>query len=438
MASSLINPWLAWRQGDDPRSVARTAALAHERFMSGDARPARARGDRLDVRSVVLDSWRRSRAGGVDPDGVLPPMAWNGDELAQARCESPLAAIMPVVRRLLVDNAADAGLLVAVADADGRLLWVEGETHLRDRAAAMHFLEGARWGELDAGTNAPALAIRHDHAVQVFASEHFHRVVQTWSCSAAPVHDPITGAVLGAIDITGGDHVAAPQILALVNATVAAAQAQLLARPAPAARARRAHPAPSAPARLRVLGAARPTLERGAATTRLTLRHAEILLLLALSPDGMSGDDLAMRLDERDLDAVTVRVEMSRLRAVLGTAALGSRPYRLIGPLDVDATGLRRLVEAGDATRALREYIGPVLPASQAPGVVAVRDELHWLMRSAVLASGDADALLGWCAAAHGCDDIQAWEAAIEALAAGSPRRASAQGSLAAANRRLA
>lgn len=436
MASSLINPWLAWRQGDDPRYVARTAALAHERFIAGDARPARSRSARLDVRSVVLDSWRRSRAGGVDPDGVLPPMAWDADQLAKARAESPLAAIMPVVRRLLVDDAADAGLLVAVADAHGRLLWVEGETDLRDRAADMHFLEGARWGELDAGTNAPALAIRHDHAVQVFASEHFHHVVQTWSCSAAPVHHPITGAVIGAIDITGGDHVAAPQILGLVNATVAAAEAQLRARPAPGAPVRRARPASTA-ARLRVLGTARPTLQRGAVSTPLTLRHAEILLLLAASPDGMSADDLALRLAERDLDAVTVRVEMSRLRAVLGAAALASRPYRLTGPLDVDATRLRRFVESGHTALALRGYIGPVLPASQAPGVVALRDEMHWLLRSAALASGDADVLLAWCAAAHGSDDIEAWEAAIDALAPDSPRRACAQSSLAAAHRRL-
>src|SRR6185436_21070233 len=66
-----------------------------------------------------------------------------------------------------------------------------------------------------------------DHAVQIYGSEHFRRPVQPWSCSAAPVHDPFTGALLGAIDVTGGDHVASPHVLTLVRATVAAVESEL-------------------------------------------------------------------------------------------------------------------------------------------------------------------------------------------------------------------
>ena len=66
-----------------------------------------------------------------------------------------------------------------------------------------------------------------DHAVQIYGSEHYRRSVQPWSCSAAPVHSPVTGELLGAIDVTGGDHVASPQMLTLVRATVAAVEAEL-------------------------------------------------------------------------------------------------------------------------------------------------------------------------------------------------------------------
>ena len=58
----------------------------------------------------------------------------------------------------------------------------------------MHFVEGARWAEDVVGTNAPGTALAVDHAVQIYGSEHFRRPVQPWSCSAAPVHDPLTGA----------------------------------------------------------------------------------------------------------------------------------------------------------------------------------------------------------------------------------------------------
>ena len=41
------------------------------------------------------------------------------------------------------------------------------------------------------------------------------------------MHDPVTGVLLGAIDVTGGDHVASPHVLTLVRATVAAVESEL-------------------------------------------------------------------------------------------------------------------------------------------------------------------------------------------------------------------
>src|SRR5947208_14674795 len=134
---------------------------------------------------------------------------------------------MPVIRRLLVADAEADQMIVAVTDAAGRMLWVEGDFRLRSRAAGMNFVEGSRWAEEVAGTNAPGTALAVDHAVQIFGSEHFRRPVQPWSCSAAPVHDPVSGVLLGAIDVTGGDHVASPHVLTLVRATVAAVESEL-------------------------------------------------------------------------------------------------------------------------------------------------------------------------------------------------------------------
>ena len=75
---------------------------------------------------------------------------------------------------------------------------------MRLRAAGdMNFAEGTLWSEGGAGTNAIGTAIALDHAVQVFGPEHFSDPVQRWTCSAAPIHDPDTGAVIGVIDLTG-------------------------------------------------------------------------------------------------------------------------------------------------------------------------------------------------------------------------------------------
>jgi len=217
-----VSPWLALSGGAPGADHTRRLRAAHERLVTCSAVPS----DDA-VRSVVLDSWRRSLGSGIDPDGVLPPVDLLDDDLLAYRAAHPLAPVMPVIRRLLVEDAEVDQMIVAVTDAGGRMLWVEGDPRLRSLAAGMHFVEGARWGEDVAGTNAPGTALAVDHAVQIYGSEHFRRPVQPWSCSAAPVHDPVTGALLGAIDVTGGDHVASPHVLTLVRATVAAVEGEL-------------------------------------------------------------------------------------------------------------------------------------------------------------------------------------------------------------------
>ena len=132
-----------------------------------------------------------------------------------------------MIRRLLVDDAADSGVVVAVTAADGTLLWVEGDRKACRKAEAMNFVPGADWSERGAGTNAPGTALALDPELQIRGSEHFSRIVQPWSCTAVPVHDPDTGALLGAIDLTGGTQVASPQTLALVRATAVAVENHL-------------------------------------------------------------------------------------------------------------------------------------------------------------------------------------------------------------------
>ena len=86
----------------------------------------------------------------------------------------------------------------------------------------MNFVPDADWSARGAGTNAPGTALALDRELQIRGSEHFSRLVQPWSCTAVPVHDLDTGALIGASDLTGGPRVASPQTLALVRATVVA------------------------------------------------------------------------------------------------------------------------------------------------------------------------------------------------------------------------
>src|SRR3954453_11757323 len=217
-----VNPWLGLTQGRPGAGLTRRLSAAHETLVTSGTASAHG-----DVRTVVWDSWRRCLGSGVDPDGTAPPVDLLDGDLLAYREQHPLAGVLPVIRRLLVEDAEADRMIVAVTDAAGRMLWVEGDSRLRSRAAGMNFVEGSRWAEDVAGTNAPGTALALDHAVQIYGSEHYRRTVQPWSCSAAPVHDPVSGVLLGAIDVTGRDHVASPQMLTVVRATVAAVESEL-------------------------------------------------------------------------------------------------------------------------------------------------------------------------------------------------------------------
>ena len=246
-----------------------------------------------------------------------------------------------------------------------------------------------------------------------------------------PVHDPATGALIGAIDLTGGTRVASPQTLALVRATAVAVENHL-------ALLQLNQPTVEAPttARLTVLGADRPrwqaTDDHGEPqTSTLTGRHADILVLLSRHPEGLSADHLAMLLDDKDLDVVTIRAEMSRLRRVIGTEYIDSRPYRLLSPIASDYDDVSDALHAGDVDRVLTQYTGELLPQSVSPGIARLRTELSASVRGAVLASGNLALLRRWLGLPEGRADRDCWRVLYNHAAPGSVMRAQARGHLA-------
>ncbi|WP_069386427.1 GAF domain-containing protein [Cellulosimicrobium cellulans] len=403
--------------GGPARRDARSVRTAYDTFLgTGALLPG--------VDPLVAASWRRSLRSGVDPDTPSPGGGLTDDELEAYRAAHPLAALMPVVRELVVDGARDDGLVVAVSDDAGRLLWVEGSTRTRGAVERVGFVEGAVWREERVGTNAPGTALATRRPVQVLGAEHFSRPVQDLNCAAAPVRAP-GGRVVGVLDVTGGRAAASHVVLSLVRATVATLERELAARadPAPVLDGRAGSPA------LRLLGD--PALVWPDGERRLSLRHAEILALLAEQPRGLSADELAVLLHPGDLSDVTVRAEVSRLRRVAGPLLAGSRPYRLAGPVRTDVDVVRERLAAGDVRAALAAYGGPLLARSVAPGIERLRAELAAEVRAAAHASDDPAVLDAWTRTDEGADDHAAWTRLVRLADDGSPLRARARAHLA-------
>jgi hypothetical protein len=351
-----------------------------------------------------------------------------------------------VINKLLVQPSHDSGLLVAVGDEVGRLLWVDGDPTLQRRAEGMMFVPGADWSEASVGTSAPGTALALGRGIQIAGAEHYQRAVHPWSCTAVPFHDPDSGAVLGVVDITGTDTAVAPHTLSLVEATVAAAQAQLrverLQHAAELARKpiRRRSPAAGAGHgggaaegslyrnSLQLLGRDQALLSLGGRTVTLSARHSEILALLSTHPEGVTAEELALLLYPGEGSTITLRAEMVRLRKVVQQlspdAVPGSRPYRLPVDLVPDTGQVLSCLQRGAHRIALEIYRGGVLPRSEAPGIIDLRNRVSSLLREAVLTDGSAESLLKYAALPEARNDVGIRRAALRLLPPRSPKRA--------------
>ncbi|WP_054816062.1 GAF domain-containing protein [Nocardia arizonensis] len=395
------------------------------------------------LRPLVLESWLRSIRGGIDPMEVLSERGLRGVDLQRYRDAHPIAALMPLIDKLLVQDTARSGLIVVVADQFGRVLSVHGNAEQVAAAAEIGLRAGDDLSERRVGTNAVGLVVRTGRATWIHGPEHFlHRMHQITG-AAAPVHDT-DGRLVGVLMIAGGVRVAKPEILALVKAAATAAEMDLVLSAMRAQQhggPRNGHREPSAvepgDLALDVLGLGQPQVTISGERAPLSQRHAEILLLLAEHPEGLGADHLALLLDDTDLDNGTIRAAMSRLRAVVGPGAVASRPYRLRVHVATDVEALRSALDSGDVEYALRLYAGPVLPRSTAPGIIDIRDELRVRLRAAVLASGDPGVLRRWTACQEGRDDAAAWAAYRATVDRDSPLYAQIEAKIRVLDRRL-
>jgi hypothetical protein len=387
----------------------------------------------------VADSWLRSVAAGINVDASEPPITLDQGLLNDYRAEHPLSGIFPLLYDVLGKAAEDCDSVMAVADEQGQLLWVCGRPAVLRRAEAISFVEGAQWDEEHAGTNAPGTALRLDAPVTIKSAEHFVRPVQRWSCAAAPIHDPVTRRILGVVDVTGGDDIGSPQTIAMIRAAARMAESELaFLGSAGQAAARSSVVVPGwcpdgagglPPGRLHLRGLGRPdvVVSAGHRSIRLSPRHSEIVVVLAGRADGVGGDELATLLYPGNVTSSTLRAEMVRLRALLGEQALASRPYRLAGDVSSDWAAVGSHLATGDVAAALRDYHGPLLPHSEAPGVVRQRDDLHDWLRAMILADGRHELLVGWTQARWGAEDLQVWQQQCAVLPASSPLRPRAE-----------
>jgi len=169
-------------------------AAARGRFLDGDPSPA-------GVRPVVLASWERCRAFGVDPGGA-EPQPRDPERLRRAReRERVLLECAEPFLELAHDALADQPHLLAIADRDGLILRIVTDPGLpeaeREQAG---LVEGASWHERDIGCNGVGTCLATGEPVILIGPEHFQERYVGWTCIGVPIR--AGDEVVGALDLS--------------------------------------------------------------------------------------------------------------------------------------------------------------------------------------------------------------------------------------------
>ncbi len=349
------------------------------------------RGDDAEqlVRPEILSSWNRSEAA-VSTDVTQAPLADESDTASYWQ-DSPLQTAVERVEAELRRTAEDGDLVVAVTDPETRILWTYGGRVMRRKAESVNFVAGGRWDDESVGTNALDLANRLAAPAMVFSAEHYASIVHNWVCWAAPVHDPVSGAQLGVIDLSTTWDRTHP-----IGLATARVMARLIESAMPASRH---HPTPAALDErsepglvLRLLGTAETWLD--GQRLLLNRRQTEVLALLAMHPEGLSLEHLhALVYGDQAVTLSTLKAEVSHLRSALG-GQLSSRPYRLPMPVATDVDLVLSLLRTGRVGAAVEAYGGDLLPGTNSPALNELAEYVAVAVREALLADPQPDAVV--------------------------------------------
>jgi sigma-54 dependent transcriptional regulator, acetoin dehydrogenase operon transcriptional activator AcoR len=183
-------------------------ARTRERFLTRDAVEPQ------QVREPILASWWRSRQWNVPADHI---------ELSYIRdpdLDTPLTrSAMPVLRHLR-ENLEGQPISVILTDSAGVVLSRMTADHdLERHLDGVKLAPGFSYAEEFVGTNGIGTALEGGQPAHVFGHEHYAEHLEDLACAGVPIHHPISGKVVGAVDLTCWRRNADPLLIALVKTT---------------------------------------------------------------------------------------------------------------------------------------------------------------------------------------------------------------------------
>ena len=183
-------------------------ARTRVRFLTADAVPADT------VRPTILASWRRSREFQVEADRIDP--LYLGDQ----NLDIPLMRGAEPVLHKLGEQFEGQPISLILTDASGVVLTQRtGDADLARHLERVELVPGFSYGEQSVGTNGIGTALEDGRPTTVFGHEHYAEHLENLACAGVPIHHPISGKKVGAVDLTCWYKDAGGLLVALARST---------------------------------------------------------------------------------------------------------------------------------------------------------------------------------------------------------------------------
>jgi Transcriptional activator of acetoin/glycerol metabolism len=136
---------------------------------------------------------------------------------------------MPILRHLR-ENLEGQAISVILTDANGVVLSrMTADTDLDRHLDSVMLAPGFSYAEEFVGTNGIGTALEGGQPAHVFGHEHYAENLEDLACAGVPIHHPISGKTVGAVDLTCWRRDAGSLLLTLAKSTAEQIRQQLLA-----------------------------------------------------------------------------------------------------------------------------------------------------------------------------------------------------------------
>jgi sigma-54 dependent transcriptional regulator, acetoin dehydrogenase operon transcriptional activator AcoR len=176
---------------------------------------------------LIEKSHKRSEGYGVNKDIHHSKIILKNDELKKVlEINKELISISKPYIDNVFESVGDKDFIIILTDNNGCIIYIKGAEEIKDELEKLNLKVGAYMDEKNIGTNAMSIAISEDRCIQITANEHYVSILQSLTCSAAPIHNS-KGDIIGTLNLTGKSNMKHPHTLGLVIFGVTAIENEL-------------------------------------------------------------------------------------------------------------------------------------------------------------------------------------------------------------------